>query len=52
MFDFAVVDSGIVGLCTLKVILQRHPNARLLLDKEPDLESRKIGNSRTLDEVT
>ena len=46
MFDFAIVGGGIIGLSTARALLQRYPNARLLvLEKEPGLARHQTGHN-------
>jgi L-2-hydroxyglutarate oxidase len=46
VFDFAIVGGGIIGLSTARALLQRYPNARLLvLEKEPGLARHQTGHN-------
>ncbi len=46
MFDFAIVGGGIIGLSTARALLQRYPNARLLvLEKESGLARHQTGHN-------
>src|SRR5918994_849092 len=46
VYDFAVIGGGIVGLSTARVLLNRYPDAGVLvLEKEPDWTRNKTGHN-------
>jgi L-2-hydroxyglutarate oxidase len=46
MFDFAIVGGGIVGLSTARALLERHPNAGVLvLEKEEGWARHQTGHN-------
>ncbi len=46
MFDFAIVGGGIIGLSTVRALLQHYPTARLLvLEKESGLARHQTGHN-------